>query len=249
MGQTKGFEPGFGRRLKFKRKALGLTQRAVADYVGTNGLTVIHWEKERQTPSANIFKLAEVLETTPLWIMKGVEEKQAAASKGETQAALDTKANVAGEITPIAHGILIPMLGHVAAGSGAVVEPGHVTEKVYDLGTGAAYALRVKGDSMEPVLSDGSLIYCKKVELRLPPFEADVPFQVPAEKVAPFSGKFCVVILNGEGLVKRMVVTKQRGGRYLCTLQSLNPMHRAIKVSATDDCFIQGVAVALYREL
>jgi len=64
-----------GENIKKRRNALGLTQEDVAQHVGVNRATVQRYESgEIEVKRSVAIKLAEILETTPSYIM-GWEER------------------------------------------------------------------------------------------------------------------------------------------------------------------------------
>ena len=84
----------------------------------------------------------------------------------------------------------------------------------------AHFAIRLSGDSMEPLFCDGDLVYVeKKEELS--------------------SGEIGVFLLNGESLCKRY--RKENGGS---VLYSLNPKYAPIRVFDTDDLRLVGKVIA-----
>ena len=114
----------------------------------------------------------------------------------------------------------IPVVGYV--GAGAVVE---MADSNYAQGDGMYHvdcprnidsergvALEVKGDSMEPLLSEGFLLFYNE---RHP--------GVPAE----FIGKICVLWLDNDGIMVKRVKRGSLVGRY--DLVSINDAHDTIK--------------------
>ncbi len=83
----------------------------------------------------------------------------------------------------------------------------------------ASFSVRLSGDSMEPMLSDGDLVYVEK-----------------AEEIS--SGEIGVFILNGESLCK--VFRKQEEGSFLV---SLNPKYQPIRILDTDDLRLIGKVI------
>ena len=153
--------------IRNRRLELGLTMADIAKGVGVSEATISRWESGNISNMRRhrIVKLAEVLRIKPSIIMEWDDE--ANSSKG----------------------ILIPVLGHVAAGI-----PIEAVEDILDYeeisqamaSQGEHFALKIKGDSMEPRIKDGDVVIVRK--------------QSGVE-----SGDIAVVLVNGdEATVKRI---------------------------------------------
>jgi len=61
-----------GERIRARRKALQLTQQALAKSIGVSHVAVSQWEKEETVPRGeNLLRLAEWLQCTASWIIDG----------------------------------------------------------------------------------------------------------------------------------------------------------------------------------
>ncbi len=88
----------------------------------------------------------------------------------------------------------------------------------------ASFGIRISGDSMEPKIHDGDLVYVKRCQ-------------------EIFPGEVGIFLLNGESLCKKW---ERRGGEvYLC---SLNPAYDPIHVLETDDLKLVGKVIASQEE-
>jgi len=68
-----------GERIRARRKALKLTQQAIAQHIGVSHVAVSQWEKEETVPRGeNLLRLAEWLQCTAAWIIDGDGEVFAA---------------------------------------------------------------------------------------------------------------------------------------------------------------------------
>lgn len=66
-----------GERIKLKREALGLTQRELSEKLYVKRETVNQWESgTRQIKGDDVARLADALETTCDYILRGVEAEQ-----------------------------------------------------------------------------------------------------------------------------------------------------------------------------
>ncbi len=89
---------------------------------------------------------------------------------------------------------------------------------------GTDFMIRLSGDSMEPLFSDGDLVYLKSCP-------------------ALVSGEIGVFLLNGESLCKKFLKTEE--GSFLC---SLNPDYAPIPVLETDDLRLVGKVILCERK-
>lgn len=63
-----------GKRIQQLRSINKLTVRDVSSFVGCSPASVTFWEQEKNSPNAeNIFKLAEILKSTPEYILTGIQ--------------------------------------------------------------------------------------------------------------------------------------------------------------------------------
>lgn len=115
---------------------------------------------------------------------------------------------------------VIYIYGAVSAGTGEYLEMEHKETLTYN---GAVpkhdFALRVNGNSMEPAITDGEIIFIRK----------DNGIR---------DGRFVIVALNNEAFVKKLVCS---GDKIL--LRSLNDEYKDIIVNEFDDLIILGTVV------
>ena len=61
-----------GERIRQRRKALKLTQQALANGIGVSHVAVSQWEKEETVPRGeHLLRLAELLQCSAAWIIDG----------------------------------------------------------------------------------------------------------------------------------------------------------------------------------
>lgn len=60
-GMSPSLVPDFGRRIRLRRQALGMTQEELAERVGVDPSSVISWEKQRHKPARWQGKIEVVL--------------------------------------------------------------------------------------------------------------------------------------------------------------------------------------------
>ncbi|WP_273859560.1 LexA family protein [Photobacterium sp. GSS17] len=191
-----------GSRIRRLRKALGLTQKDVANYLKTSAAAVTQWENDQTKPNSNnIITLAKLLETTPEMIVEGKE-----APKTHFPHTVETR--------------VIPILSWVQAGHwtesctaeelGDNVEWQETTAKV----SANAFALKVRGDSMtnpygSPSIPDGATVIIEPCP-------------------DPENGKIVVAMLEGssEATLKKL----EKDGLYKY-LVPLNPKYEPMKIN------------------
>lgn len=162
--------------LKSKRKELNLTMKQVADFVGVSEATVSRWESGNIANMGRdkIALLSQILKLTP-GAIAGYDLYQKEFNKKT--------------------GIKIPVLGLVRAGI-----PMDAVEYIIDYEEisedmarqGEYFGLQIKGDSMEPKISEGDVVIVRK--------QPDIE-----------SGEIAIVLVNGdEATIKK--VQKFNGG-------------------------------------
>lgn len=132
--------------LKERRLELGLTMLQVANAVGVSEATVSRWESGNiaNMRRDRIAKLAKVLQLRPSAIM-GLDADE--------------------EKHVITSGVKIPVLGYVRAGIPIeavedIIDYEEIPQKMAN--NGDYFALSIKGDSMEPKISEGDVVIVRK---------------------------------------------------------------------------------------
>lgn len=160
-----------------RRKELNLTLEQIGNYVGVSKSTVKKWETGfiDNMKRDKIALLAQVLKVSPLEIL-GIS--------------VDTDI-----ITKASAGIKIPVLGRVVAGIPLeaiedIIDYEEIPKEMAECGE--YFALKIKGDSMEPKFSDGDVVIVRKQS------DAD-------------TGDIAIVLVNGdEATIKK--IKKQNDG-------------------------------------
>lgn len=119
--------------------------------------------------------------------------------------------------------MLLHIAGTVSAGTGEYLPDDDTGDDIPFSGPVPDYdfALRVNGDSMEPMFEDGQIIFVKKCD------DCDV-----------HSGQIVIADLNGDAYVKKIDIQPD-GVRLI----SLNPKYKPILVESFDDFAIQGIVM------
>lgn len=174
---------GFADRIRALCKDRGITVMKLETTLGLGNGYVNNTQKRGSTPSAKrLSMIADYLGVTPAFLM------------GE-----------AAEIPPASNGVMIPLLGRVAAGVPIsavenIIGQEEISRKL--AATGELFALKIKGDSMSPFILDGDVVVVKQ--------------QNDAE-----TGDVVIAIVNGcDGCCKKLKKTTSG-----ITLVSLNPAY------------------------
>lgn len=127
--------------LKSARKAKGLTQTQVADYIGLSQGSYSGWESGKtKIDSVSLARLADLFDTTVDYLL------------GNSPVGRETA-------------VRIPVLGEVAAGIPIEAVTDIVDYEEIDAAiasTGEFFGLRIKGASMEPRMRDGDVVIVRK---------------------------------------------------------------------------------------
>lgn len=202
----------FSDRIKRLRKAKGLSPQQFADAIGVSRPTVVMWESgaSERPESRNLLRAAEVLGVDPYYLEHGDEPRAVSSRNGLRN---------------------IPIIGHAIATPG---EDGYFDDMGFPPGGGEgyiawptrdpnAYALKVKGDSMQPAIPAGKYIVIE-----------------PAHAVHDMDDVL-VRLKNGRKMVKQLLKLRKTE----VILGSVNQAHPQTTISLEDVESIQYVAAVL----
>lgn len=198
-------------KLKELRKARGMTQAELGTLLGFSQQTIASWEIGRtDIPTETLARIAGMFGISTDKLL-GIEPPP-----------------------EVPKGVKIPVLGSIIAGIPieAITEIDDYEEIPEAMArTGEFFALRVRGDSMEPVLYEGDRVICKRVP-------------------AADDGDIAVVLINGYEATLKKVYTSPAG----VTLVAYNPdvyepHFYSNKEVRTLPLEIQGVVVEMRRTL
>lgn len=137
-----------GERIKLSRSRLKMTQQQLGDKIGANKASISQWENGVYTPDAkNLSELAKALSVSVFWLMDG---------KGEPSG---QNMEIA---SPDTH--RIPVISYVQAGVWTAPNEirecdGNMAYITTDLELGErAFAIELKGHSMEPEFVEGDVV-------------------------------------------------------------------------------------------
>lgn len=194
-------------RIKSAREDLKLTKRELAKRIGVHESSINKYEKGLvDIPLSKISELARVLKVTEAYLM-GWEEKS--------------------EQPP--QGLQIPVLGTVAAGI-----PISAVEDILDYeevpqsweNQGEFFALKIKGDSMEPRMESGDVVIVKQ--------QSDAN-----------SGDTVIVLVNGDDATCKKLQKTDNGIMLVSTNPKYPPMFYSNEEISTKPVVILGKVVEL----
>lgn len=203
-------------RLKDRRLELGLTLEEVGDIVGVGKSTVRKWENGiiENMKRDKIVLLAKALKVSPVFVMNAEEDESYSLVKRITNVSERLSDDRKEKVYNFAEHQLeeqnkivefpekINVLGQTAAGSPVDYGDPDIEEKEFkSVPKGAQYALNVKGDSMEPLIKDGSIVFYK-------------------EQPNVESGEIAIVEVDGDGVTCKKVKLDYDHDKII--LQSLN---------------------------
>lgn len=157
-----------GDRIRRVRKELKLTQQQVASSIGVSPTSIVFWERNETTPKgSNLIALCKKLRVDPQWLQSGKGEQQVPTGNAEILGNMQTWDSQ----TPLGDGeVAIPFLSEVklSAGNGFAndlesdygfrLRFAKSTLRRYNVVPENAVCVAVQGDSMEPVLPNGSTV-------------------------------------------------------------------------------------------
>ncbi len=218
----------FGERLREARKGIGLNQTQFAERMGITATRLNYWEKDKRQPDVEMIRaLTSALDVTADYLIGN--ENNAPAFSAEALrvaeqfdgldehgkrviiAVIDAEAErLTDNISTLRPKKVIPLIGaSFAAGPGEPDFGNGWEDYEVDADSHAEFALRVNGDSMEPVLHDGQIAL--------------------GVKRPPEPGEVGVFLLDGTFLVKQCT-RDDYGNVYLF---SFNPAYDQIDVMAS----------------
>ncbi|MEG2480981.1 MAG: XRE family transcriptional regulator [Clostridia bacterium] len=134
-----------GHRMKERRKALGMSAETLAARLGLSAATIYRYEKGdiEKLPGNLLEPLASILSTTPADLMGWESPYQGMEG-----------------ILPVIRK-KIPLLGEIAAGQPIFAQEDYNTSVTCNEDVPCDFALRVKGDSMNPRLFDNDVVFIR----------------------------------------------------------------------------------------
>jgi phage repressor protein C with HTH and peptisase S24 domain len=164
----------FKDRLKMARQHGQLTQTELAKAVGISQTSITDLERGKSQSTSYVAEIAKACSVDPLWLATGKGQMTSMVEvkhySGPTEAEMDGPIEVWDDDTPLGDDVVaLPFLKEVelAAGAGrTAVEVstnrrlrfGKYSLKKENVQAESAFAVTVRGNSMEPVLPDGATV-------------------------------------------------------------------------------------------
>ena len=196
------------------RKLRGMTQEELAFRLSYKSKSSINKIEQglNDIPQSKIVKFAEVLGVSPGYLM-GWEDEQSQP--------------LPANLLPIKR-VRVPMLGGIAAGEPILADQQYDTYVEADADLDCTYALRVDGDSMEPTVRYGDIVFIRQQE--------DVD-----------DGRIAAVLIDDSATLKR--VYHIPNGLQLLSDNAAKYPPRSVTFEDYDCIRILGLAVAFKRNL
>ena len=157
----------FGDQLKKRREELGLSRSELADRLGVSRSAVGNYETGVSAPKEEVLlRLFDALHVEPNYLYRDAYRGGGEGVSDEERSLLEKyrRLGLSGRQTRVIPLYCSPAAaGYAAPVFGEDYEPLPVTGEVP---TGAELAVRIQGDSMEPYIHDGSVVYVNHDPLR-----------------------------------------------------------------------------------
>ncbi|MBR5572735.1 MAG: LexA family transcriptional regulator [Oscillospiraceae bacterium] len=180
----------FGEQLRHRREELGLSRDMLAERLGLSRSAIGNYETDIAFPKEGVLlKLFNALEVDPNYLFRGnfdhhflcseseqrmLEQYRALpqAARQTVRAVMDGFAQVQQEgevVQPVREQRMIPLYASPAAAGFAApvfMEDYELIEVTDEVPLGADMAVRIQGDSMEPYIADGAVVYVNRDPLQ-----------------------------------------------------------------------------------
>lgn len=186
--RSKNKMPGIGDRIKAYRIAWDFTQRGLAEILNKSESTVRMWELGKSEPDLETLTLIARHFCVTVDDLIGI----------------NTNPTIPGSSASKNRNLKVPVLGYVAAGIPMetiqnIIDYEEIPQQLARDGS-EYFALQIKGDSMEPKISDGDVVIVRK--------QPDCD-----------SGQIAIVCVNGDHATCKKIMKQQSG----ILLKPLNP--------------------------
>lgn len=223
-----------GKKLQDARKSAGLSQKDVCDWLGVRQSTFSSWETGKSEPPINVFLQLcikyEIDNITDYFMSDGIYGKKRVldARMLNKLADLNDRGRAAVynclefeysnmRMQQISKKRTLPIYFQpAAAGLGNYLCDSKYDEAEVEAPENADAGIRISGDSMEPIIKDGEIVFVK--------FQPQI-----------LGDQLGVFVLNGEAYCKKLEY--RSGEAYLC---SFNPKYSPIHIVPTDDLRVIG---------
>lgn len=215
-----------GKRIRSRREELSLTQDELGKRLCLNKSTIQRYEagKIASIKLPVIQAIAQELNVNPDWLALKTDIPTPSSPSDDLSELYEKYPN----IKPIKK-VKIPMLGNIACGEPTFADEGHETYIETDGHINADFCLTCAGDSMEPKLMNGDIVFIRK--------QPEVN-----------DGQIAAVLIEDEATLKRVYYDKPNN---ILRLIAENPKYDPLVYSGEqlDHIRILGKAVSLYRRM
>jgi repressor LexA len=215
-----------GDRIRELRKNKGLTQTQLGKMIGVQCAAIKKYEyNEVNLPVSKLEKIADIFDVSTDYLLGKSDwrnEKERQAKFSEWDAKYNPGGNLAKETASFEKTLKLFVMP-ASAGTGEWLGEGSEYEYTYfdDTPSNADFAIRVRGDSMEPMYSDNDIVFVKANSMVEP-------------------GQIGIFCINGEGYLKQL-----QGNRLI----SLNPKYAPVQINDSDSFFCAGRVIGKTRQL
>lgn len=227
-----------GDRMKNIRKQRGMSADTLAELIGVSRSTVFRYEKGdiEKMPMDIVAKVAKALNVAlpELMGLSGEETKSQIDSvitqlNEQRQQRVLTYANNQlkeqnNKIVELPSPYQVEIAGVVSAGTGEYQDDNIYKDVITYRGKLPSeydYALVINGNSMEPLFTDGQVIFIRN-----------------NDEDTSYNGQIVIAVVNGDAFVKKLSITDED-----CRLVSLNKDYDDIVIHDYDDLEIKGTVV------
>lgn len=229
-----------GKRIVDMRERMGYTQADLAKKMGVTPPTISGYETGQADPKTDgLIQLAKILGCSADYLLGLTDNPNPVAEspisdraftiarrvdsldargRGVVQQVLDYEERYlrreAAEVVPIR-----VYQSAASAGTGNYLDDDYydlVDIPAQDVPEGASYGVHIYGDSMEPDIPDGSIVFVQ-----------------PAQRIS--DGEIGIFVLNGDSYCKRLILD----GRSV-KLRSINPSYKDIMITPEDTLYTNG---------
>ncbi|HEY3323717.1 MAG TPA: S24 family peptidase [Planctomycetota bacterium] len=234
-----------GARIRARRKALGWTQQELADKLRISITSVNAWEVGRSKPWDHLVPLATALKETTDWLLTGKD----VAPKEKPLTTADVAKSAELEYAELPRMHQLPVVATIAANHlPTFVETKEAEFVDIRYPRSNHYCLRVKGQSMRPMILEGDILIVEKVYYALPELLEEVG---PADKTLwkSLSKKVvCASIDNDDPILKRILVSDSKSTGFRIRLRGDNPVSEDIEIQKENSLKVFGIVKQIMRD-
>ena len=243
----------FGDKLKNARINAGLTQKQLANLIGAKHNSISNWENNQNMPDPNMIEaICGVLKVSPSYLLlnnsDNIDDPYFIEPREQAHITKYRQLNTDGQNKVDEYTTDLVDSGKYAAAEQPVIDIKYTDMPVYNepaaagtgnylqessyetmsfpadsIPAGAEFGVRISGDSMEPIIKDGNIVWVKP--------------QVSIE-----NGEIGIFVLNNDAFCKRLHIDYDNK---IVELISDNPDYQPIIVTKNDNLFTMGKVLGI----